>query len=352
MNNDKSTPVLVTGATGYIASWVVNYLLEGGYTVHATVRDKSQKEKISLLTELSEKYPDKLYLFNADLLKIGSFKEAMNGCSVVIHTASPFVISGIKDAEQELVKPALEGTRNVLNSINETETVKKVVLTSSVVSIYGDAIDIKDTREGIFDETMWNTTSSVNHQPYSYSKKVAEKEAWNIQSNQKRWTLATINPGFVLGPSLTKRADSTSIDFMMNMINGKLKTGVPKLSFGIVDVRDVAKAHIKAFENDNANGRYILVNESKNMKQIADILFKKYSDKFSIPRMELPTPLMFIFGPMQGLSWKYIKRNIGLDLNFDNTKSKNELGIEYLKTEKTLFDHAEQIINSGLVKPK
>ncbi len=348
MNKDK--PILVTGATGYIASWVVNYLLEGGYKVHATVRDKSQKEKIAFLTELSEKYPNKLHLFNADLLKSDSFKESMQDCEVVIHTASPFFISGIKDSEKELIKPALEGTRNVLNSVNETESVKKVVLTSSVVSIYGDAIDMQDTRKAIFDETNWNTTSSANHQPYSYSKKIAEKEAWNIQSNQKRWTLATINPGFVLGPSLTKRADSTSIDFLINMLNGKLKMGVPKLNFGIVDVRDVAIAHLKAFENDNANGRYILVNESKSMKQIADILAKKYSDKFSVPKMELPTPLVYAFGPLQGFSWKYIKRNIGLPLIFDNTKSKKELNINYHDIEKTILDHAEQIISDGLVK--
>ena len=350
MNNDKSKPVLVTGATGYIASWVVRYLLESGYTVHATVRDKSKKDKIEYLTELSQKYPEKLHLFNADLLEKGSFKEAMQDCEIVIHTASPFVISGIKNAEKELVRPALEGTRNVLNSVNETESVKKVILTSSVVSIYGDAIDMQDTRNGIFDETIWNTTSTVKHQPYSYSKKVAEKEAWKMQSNQNRWTLATINPGFVFGPSLTKRADSTSIDFMLNMLNGKLKMGVPKLNMSVVDVRDVAMAHIKAFENDEAKSRYILVNETQSMKEIADILSKKYTGKFSIPKSELPTPLVYAFGPLSGISWKYIKRNVDLPLKLDNSKSKHELGISYINTEKTVLDHAEQIIEAGLLK--
>lgn len=342
--------VLVTGATGYIASWVVKYLLEDGYNVHATVRNKDNREKLGYLSELEEKYPEQLKLFNADLLKTGSFKEAMKGCTYVMHMASPFVISGIKDANKELVEPALEGTRNVLNTANEVSSVKRIVLTSSVVSVYGDAIDIEDTRKDAFDESCWNTTSSVNHQPYPYSKKVAEKEAWKIQSEQSNWDLVTINPGFVLGPSLTSRADSTSIDFMINLLNGKLKFGVPKLTFGVVDVRDVAKAHIEAIKKPQASGRYLLVSQSLNMKQIADILMKKYKGKYSIPKSELPNALLYAFGPLQGFSWKYIKRNVDKPLNFNNTKSKNELSINYIDPEKTILNHAEQIINSGLVK--
>lgn len=349
MANDKSKPILVTGATGYIASWVVKYLLQDGYTVHATVRDKSNKNKIELLDTLSKTYPNKLFLFEADLLKKDSFKEAMQDCEVVIHMASPFVISGIKDAEKELINPALQGTRNVLDTVNATETVKKVVLTSSVAAIYGDSIDMQDTRNGIFDESIWNTTSSIKHQPYSYSKKVAEKEAWKMQSAQERWQLVTINPGFVFGPSLTKRSDSTSIDFMINMLNGKLKVGVPKLTFGVVDVRDVARAHINAFENENAKGRNILVAESLTMKNMADVLSKQYSDKYPIPKNELPNILLYAVGPLQGFSWKFIQRNIDMPLTFNNSKSIKELGIKYIETDKSIIDHAEQIIQSDLI---
>jgi len=345
-----SEKVLVTGASGYIAAWIVKFLLEEGYTVNATIRDRNNLQKIQHLIDLQLKFPQKLFLFDADLLKIGSFKESMKDCVAVIHTASPFVISGIKDAQKELVDPALEGTRNVLNSVNETESVKRVVLTSSIVSIYGDAIDLEDTRNGIFDESIWNTTSTLNHQPYSYSKKLAEKEAWKIQSEQSRWDLVTINPGFVFGPSLTNRADSTSIDFMINMLNGKLKFGVPKLNFAVVDVRNVARAHVNAVKNTNAKGRYILVNETISMKNIADILSKKYGDKYSIPKNELPKILIYGSAPFIGLTWKYVRRNIDKPLLFDNTKSKKELSINYSKSEQTILEHAEQIINIGLIK--
>lgn len=342
--------VLVTGASGYIASWVIKYLLEDGYIVNVTVRDKNNLDKIQHLIDFQLKYPVQLNLYEADLLKKDSFKEAMKGCDYVIHTASPFIISGIKDAQKELIEPALEGTRNVLDTVNETPEVKRVVLTSSVVSIYGDALDLEDTKNNIFDESIWNTTSSLTHQPYSYSKKLAEKEAWKINSEQNRWDLITINPGFVLGPSITHRIDSTSIDFMRNMLNGKLRTGVPKLSFGIVDVRSVARAHVNAIKIKEAKGRYILVSETLSMKDIANILNKKYGDKYSIPKNELPNLVIYGVGPFIGFTWKYIKRNVGKPLKFDNSKSRKELSINYSKAEQTILDHTEQLIKDGLIK--
>lgn len=345
-----SKKVLVTGASGYIAGWIVKFLLEEGYIVNATVRDRNNLQKIQHLVDLQIKFSEKLNLFDADLLKTGSFKEAMKDCEYVIHTASPFVISGIKDPQKELVEPALEGTRNVLNTLNETESVKRVVLTSSVVSIYGDAVDLEDTRNNIFDESIWNTTSTLNHQPYSYSKKLAEKEAWKIQSEQNRWDLVTINPGFVFGPSLSNRADSTSVDFMINMLNGKLRTGVPKLNFGVVDVRNVARAHVNAIKNQEAKGRYILVNETISMKDIADILSKKYGNKYPIPKNLLPNTLIYLSAPFIGFTWKYIKRNIDKPLKFDNKRSKTELSINYSTSEQTILDHAEQIISANLIK--
>lgn len=125
----------------------------------------------------------------------------MAGCELVMHTASPFLLQGVTDAQESLVRPALEGTRNVLDSVNRTESVKRVVLTSSVVAIYGDARESRDVPGGVFTEDQWNTTSSVDHQPYSYSKTVAEQEAWKYQKAQNRWDLVTIHPGLVLGPS-------------------------------------------------------------------------------------------------------------------------------------------------------
>ncbi len=116
---DKSKPVLVTGATGYLASWIVKQLLDEGYPVHATVRNKQQTKKYEYLLQLASESKGKLAIFEADLLNEGSFKEAMQNCELVIHTASPFKISGIKDAQKELVEPALKGTQNVLNTATD-----------------------------------------------------------------------------------------------------------------------------------------------------------------------------------------------------------------------------------------
>jgi dihydroflavonol-4-reductase len=123
---------LVTGGTGFIGLYIVKLLLEQGNQVTTTVRSLNSPAKVKPLLDLQSKYPDKLSLFEADLLKSGSFKRAMEGCKVVYHVASPFLVpQQIKDGIKDCVEPAVQGTKNVLQSVNETETVKRVVLTSS-----------------------------------------------------------------------------------------------------------------------------------------------------------------------------------------------------------------------------
>ena len=134
-----------------------------------------------------------------------------------------------RDAHEALVRPAVEGTANVLNACNKQASVRRVVLTSSVASIYGDAVEIKRAPRGVFDEQLWNDTSSESHQPYSYSKVMAERKAWDINRQQSRWDLVTINPSLVLGPALTTLSQSTSIDVMRDLGSGRQRTGVPHL---------------------------------------------------------------------------------------------------------------------------
>ena len=347
---DKTKPIFVTGGTGYIGSWVVKNLLEEGFTVNLTVRDKTRKKKYGHLQIIADATTGKLAFFEADLLVDGSYKKAMEGCEVVFHMASPFMINGIKDAQTQLVDPALKGTVNILNTVNETESVKRVVLTSSVVSIYGDAKDAQKIPGKIFTEAIWNTTSTIKTKPYPYSKVLAEKEAWKICDAQSRWDMVVINPGFVMGPSLTANSDSASIGFMLDMVNGKNKMGVPVLEFGMVDVRDIAKAHIKGANLEKANGRNILVNTSITMLEFAEILRNKYGKTYPLPKSLLPKFMLYLVGWTQGVSWDFVSKNVGYPLKFDHSKSVKELGMDYIPMEKTLTDHLEQLKEFGLVK--
>ena len=349
---NSNAPVLVTGASGYIASWIVKYLLEAGHTVHGTVRDPAKKSGLEHLQKLSEAHAGKLKLFKADLLDQGSYDAAMQGCELVMHTASPFVITGFTDANETLVRPALEGTRNVLEAANRTASVKRVVLTSSVASIFGDNIDVLQVPTGVFTEAQWNTTSSLDHQPYSYSKVVAEKEAWAIQQKQSRWDLVTINPGFVLGPSLTRASASTSLVFIKQLSNGTMFPGAPNLWFSVVDVRDVAMAHIKAGYTPAAKGRHITTAGDTTPLGMGRMLRKKFAGKYLFPMFAAPKLMVWLIAPMAGLTRKFVSLNVGYKISCDNSKSRRELGLKYRPVEQTLCDHFQQALDDGVIRKR
>lgn len=349
---NKALPVCVTGASGYIASWIVAYLLDDGLTVHATVRNADKKSSVDHLLKLAESRPGTLKLFSANLLDEGSFTEAMQGCELVIHTASPFIISGFKDSIEALVKPAVQGTENVLKSCNAVESVKRVVLTSSVASVFGDNIEILKTPNKVFTEQQWNDTSNPDHQPYSYSKVAAERKAWEINKLQKRWDLVTINPSLVMGPSLTKQTQSTSIDVMRNLGSGRQATGVPHLEFGLVDVREVAKAHILAGFTPEASGRFIVNTETGSLLSMAQMLRSEFP-KYPLPKKELPKFLIWLVGPIAaGVTRKFVKLNVGYSILFDNQRSKNILKLKYRPLQETLCNHFQQMIDDGLLKKR
>ncbi|HWU32672.1 MAG TPA: NAD-dependent epimerase/dehydratase family protein [Marmoricola sp.] len=345
---DPNAPVLVTGGSGYVASWIVRYLLEDGRIVRATVRNPDKASGLEHLHALSDAHPGQLTLHKADLLDEGSYAEAMDGCELVIHTASPFLIGKIRDANEQLVRPALEGTRNVLSSVIATPSVKRVVLTSSVVAIHGDNIDMagKDT----FTEADWNTTSTADHQPYPYSKTVAEREAWAIAEAQDRWDLVTIHPGLVLGPALTKVSISGSMTTMKMFTDYSLASGAPHLEMGVVDVRDVARAHIAAGYTPSANGRYLTNADTVSMLDIGKVLRKNFGYRPSFPLIEVPKIAVKMMAPLVGQSRKFIELNVGYPLRFDSSRTTRELGIEFRPAEESIVGHFQQMIDDGIVR--
>ncbi len=341
--------VLVTGGTGYIGSWVTKGLLEKGYNVRITVRDKSKTNKYQHLIDIENSTDGNLEFWEANLLTEGAFDKPIEGCSAIVHMASPFTLR-FKDAQTELIDPALKGTINVLNSATKSTTVKKVILTSSVASVHGDNIDMKELGISEFTEEQFNYSSTISHQPYSYSKVLAEKEAWKLSKEQEQWKLVVINPSFVLGPSLTNNSNSESLNFMKEMLTGKYYIGAPNLMFGYVDVRDVAKAHILALENNNADGRYILAERTESVYNFSRLIKAIYGNKYKLPLMQSPKFMLYLVGWMFNLKNKFISRNVGYDIKLNNTKSKENLGLKYTPIEKTIEDMITQMQKSKIVK--
>jgi len=355
MNDPKpdytsAAPVMVTGATGYIAGWLVRRLLEEGKTVHAAVRQPNNPDKIAHLVQLAADLPGEIRFFKGDLLDQGSYAEAMDGCEVVFHTASPF-ISDISDPQKDLVDPAVGGTRNVLETANATKSVKRVVVTSSCASIYGDAQDVALAPGKILTEEIWNTTSRLDHQAYSYSKVEAEKAAWEIANGQGRWNLVTINPSFVVGPGVAGAHGSESFSLIKQLGDGAMKSGVPAFEIGAVDVRDVAEAHMRAGFVAAAKGRYITSSETKTFLGMGQHLRTKFGDKYPFPKNEMPKWLLWLVGPFVSklFTREMIAKNVGHAWLADHSKSVNELGMKYSSVEIAIEEMFQQLIDAKQV---
>jgi len=340
--------IMVTGGTGYIGLWIVKKLLGKGYTVRVTVRDKSKKKKYKFLQEIAEKSTGKLEIYEADLLKEGTFDKATKGADAIIHVASPFTLK-FKNPVKDLIEPAVKGTVNVLNAANKSGSVKKIVLTSSVAAVHGDTVDMKNLGLKEFTEEHFNESSSKKHQPYSYSKVTAEKKAWELYEKQNNWELVVINPSFVMGPMLTPYSISESIILMKELLSGKYFLGVPELNFGFVDVRDVAEAHILALEKRDAKGRYILVERVESMMGLSDTIKKIYPKKFKLPLMQTPKWVVLLLGWAFGQPFKFVMNNVGYPLKFNNKKSVEELGLKYTNFETTIKDMVEQMKKLKLI---
>ncbi len=340
MGGREETTVAVTGGSGFVGSHLVR-LLERGHRVRATVRRAAQAAKARPLWEMQEAFPGRLTLFEADLLKDGSFDPAFRGCSVVFHVASPFLMpEQIEDGRRDVVDPALRGTRNVLAGIERTPEVRTLVLTSTVGAAFGDYADVLGMEGQVLSERYVNTTSTAENNPYHYAKTVAERTAWDAAAAQDRWRMVSVNPGLILGPSLTPASESGSLFLLDELFKGCFCYGAPDFSFTTADVRDVAEAHIAAAENPGAEGRYIVAAETMtSFHEMARIIRTRHPYDPRLPRTALPHWPVRILGPAFGLTQDYIRGHLGIRFRVDNSRSIHELGLTYRPVEETLLDH-------------
>ena len=353
---DTSKPVLVTGGTGYIASVLIDLLLSKGLKVHTTVRDPSNAEKLAHLKALEDKHKGaggSLAFFKGNLVEEGSFANAMKDCAIVFHTASPW-IQEPKNPYKEVVEPAVNGTANVLNQATKTPTVKRVVLTSSALAICGDATDANDAPGGVFSEVVWNRTNNIKKGPYAYSKVMAEMKAWEIAGSQTQWKLVVINPGFVLGPGVTTHPTSESWKILKQIGDGTMASGCPAFGFGLVDVRDVAQAHMAAAFLENATGRHLVNGCNSDLFQLGQALQGKYGNDYALPKSKVNKWLLWLIAPYLGLGLtrEQVWNNVDVSFKIDNTKSKEELFMTYIPMKQTCEEMFQQMIDAGMVQPK
>ncbi|XP_015887112.3 phenylacetaldehyde reductase isoform X1 [Ziziphus jujuba] len=263
--------VCVTGASGYIASWLVKLLLERGFSVKASVRDLDDPRKTEHLLSL-EGAKERLHLLRADLFEEGAFDALVEGCEGVFHTASPIAFSA-NDPEAELIEPAVKGTLNVLRSCVKVPSIKRVVITSSTASIWYNGKPLNS--DVVVDETWFSDPvyCEQNKLWYILSKTLAEKAAWQF-AKENGIDLVTIHPGISIGPLLQPTLNVSS-EIFMNFIKGRAQK-FPFPAYTFIDVRDVAFAHIQAFEVPSASGRYCLVGNVLNSYETLKILKELY----------------------------------------------------------------------------
>jgi len=297
--------ILLTGVTGYIGQHCAAELLKQGYEVVGTIRSRTKAD--ATRTALAKVAPvDRLRFAEADLMSNTGWAEAMNGCTFAIHVASPFFLAEPKN-ENELITPAVEGTKRVIIAAQRAG-VKRLVLTSSTFSI------IAGKMSGRYGPNDWSdTNASIG--AYAKSKTLAERAAWEAAKDSDM-ELTVINPGAVFGPSLGAKMDGQSVEMVTKMIGGKMPM-IPDMGFGMVDVRDVASLHVKAMTAAGAAGkRFIAATaEPVEMATIANVLKKAGYTK--VPSLRAPTFLL----RMMSLFDREVKGMIpfiGKKASFDN----------------------------------
>jgi len=273
-----------------VASWLVKRLLDKGYTVHATVRDPENEAKVRHLLDIPGA-AERLKLFKAELSEDGSFDAAIDSCDGVFHVATPVDVAP-KDPENDVIKPAVEGTLNVMRACTKAQTVKRVVVTSSATTITQSA----EHKEHI-DESCWTDVDSVRIQktpnwPYVVSKTLAEQAALQY-GKEHDLDVVTIIPVVIVGSSITP---SVPISFHLALapLTGNPQLGqalkdLEMLSGGIqlVHVDDLCSAHIFLMENPSAEGRYICCTVNTSVPRLAHYLSKRY------PQYHVPTHSRF-----------------------------------------------------------
>jgi len=338
--------VLVTGGSGFIAMHCIVQLLAAGYRVRTTVRSlKREPEVRATLEAAGAEAGERLAFVAADLTADAGWDAAVAGCDFVLHVASPFPVN-VPRHEDELIVPAREGALRVLRA-SRGAGVKRVVQTSSFAAVgYGHP-----QMDRPFDESDWTNVDGEGLTAYAKSKTLAERAAWSFMGREGGdMELAVVNPVGVFGPALA--ADfSTSIEIIKRMLDGALP-GLPRISFGVVDVRDVADLHLKAMTHPEAAGERFLAVAGPflSLREIALVLKQQMGDAGRrVPVRELPDWLLRVVA-LVDKSVGQVVPELGKHKDATSAKAQRVLGWTPRPADAAIVATAESLVRLGLVK--
>jgi nucleoside-diphosphate-sugar epimerase len=337
--------VLLTGISGFVGGHVSLALLKAGYRVRGSVRDLGKTEKVRMALAKAGADMNQLEFVELDLNSDAGWDEAMRGVRYLQHTASPFVTNMPKD-KMELIRPAVDGTRRALNAALAAQ-VERIVVTSSMAAIaYGHARD----RSAPFTGADWTDLTGRGANAYVESKTLAEREAWTIVDSAGRHDdLATINPSVILGPLLDDDA-GTSAALLGRLMNGSIPAAA-RIYFSVVDVRDVADAHVKAMTAPAAGGhRYAIGEKTLSLLEFADVV-RAAMPEFArrLPKREVPDWMVRLFSFVD----KDIRGNVGelgVVRRVDAREAVGLLGHPLVTAPEAVLATARSLVAQGIVK--
>lgn len=336
--------VAVTGASGFIAKYIVAELLKRGFAVRGTLRAPAKEASVRAAVASLGADPGGLSFVTADLLEDDGWDAALAGTRYIIHTASPFPVQQ-PDNPDDVIRPARDGTLRVLAAAQRSGA-KRVVMTSSTVSVMYTR---KRPPGHVYSESDFTDEMRDDLTPYIRSKTIAEKSAWNfVKSLEEPFELVVINPAFVQGPALDGDL-STSHEPMRLMAAGKYPAS-PKIVFPVCDVRDVAAAHAEALVREGAAGhRFIIAEGETRLFDIGQQLASVCPDlKGKVPRFELPDPAVRALAIVDK-RLRTILPELGTHRVCSNAKAKDRLGLTFRSADEAIRDAAQSLRSLNLI---
>jgi len=333
--------VLVTGISGFLAGHIALQLLQQGYRVRGSLRTLDKGAAVTQnLKQAGGTGLENLSFVEADLLKDEGWEAAVVGCDYVIHTASPFP-PGLPQHEDDLIRPAREGSLRVLKAAHAVR-IRRVVLTSSIAATnYGRG-------QAPFSEEDWTDVNGPQATPYYKSKTLAEQAAW-AYAREVGLDLAVINPGLILGPLLSAGM-GTSVSVIQKLLSGEFPA-LPRFGMCVVDVRDVADAHLRAMIEPSAVGqRFIVAGRFMWLSEIAAVLrqsFPKYAAK--VPQRVVPNWLVRILALFDPTT-RLVVGELGFEKSVNTNKAHKLLGWKSRPEEEAICASAQSLIDFGVIK--